>query len=151
MARMPSIVLLSCVAAWAEHNLTGTWRLDKARSDYGAVPLPDKLVTKIEHKDGVLRVNTEQSGGMAPGKTEYRYTTDGKDCVNRIRSNELHSTARWEGDVLKFSHTLNFQGQETVRMDDEWTLSPDGGTLTQLRRVKAAQGSMETRAVLSRQ
>ncbi len=151
MARTVLIVLFASIAALAETNLSGSWKLDKARSDYGAVPLPEKMATKIEHKGETIRVSTEQSGGMAPGRTDYKYTTDGKDCVNKLRSNELHSVVRWDGQVLRFAHTLNFQGQETVRMDDEWTLSADGGTLTQIRRVKTPQGSMETKAVLVRQ
>lgn len=151
MSRTLLAAVLFSSLALAEPNFTGTWKIDPERSRYGDLPLPDKLVSKIEHKGSALRVSTEQSGGMAPGKAEYRYDTSGKESVNKIRSNELRTVLRWEGETLHFSHRLEFQGTEKVEMRDEWRVSADGAELTQVRRVKTPGGEIETVTVLVKQ
>ncbi len=148
---LSAAAVLVTALAFAEPNFTGTWKLDPDRSKFGDLPLPNKLVSKIEHKGSVLRVSTEQAGGMAPGKAEYRYDTSGKASVNKIRSNELRSVLRWDGETLHFSHDLEFQGTEKVEMRDEWRVSADGSELTQVRRVKTPGGEMETVTVLVKQ
>lgn len=151
MLRTLSAAVLFSVLAFAEPNLTGTWKLDPTRSRFGDLPLPEKLVSKIEHKGSTLRVSTEQSGGMAPGKAEYRYDTSGKESVNKIRSNEIRSVLRWEGETLLFSHELAYQGTEKIEMRDQWRVSADGAELTQIRKVKTPGGELETVTVLIRQ
>lgn len=151
MLRTPFAAVLLTALAFAEPNLTGTWKLDAARSNFGELPLPAKLVSKIEHKGSALRVSTEQTGGMAPGRAEYRYDTSGKETVNKLRSNELRSVLRWEGETLHFTHRLEYQGSEKVEMHDEWRVAAGGAELTQIRRVKTPNGDLETITVLVRQ
>ncbi|MBM3735258.1 MAG: hypothetical protein FJW39_05665 [Acidobacteria bacterium] len=145
------VFLFAAILAAADPDINGTWKLDRARSEFGAIPPPDSLVTKVEQKGTSLLVATEQKGGMAPGRAEYKYATDGSESVNPVKSSELRSRVRWEGSTLRFSHRLNFQGKETIAMEDEWTLSGDGSTLTQVRRIKVQNNTAETRAVLTRQ
>lgn len=143
--------VLFTALAFAEPNFSGTWKIDPERSKFGDLPLPDKLVSKIEHKGSTLRVSTEQTGGMAPGRAEYRFDTSGKESLNKIRSNELRSVLRWEGDTLHFQHKLEYQGTEKVEMRDEWRVSANGTEMTQIRRVKTPAGELETTTVLLKQ
>ncbi len=150
MIRPAISALLLATALFAEPNFTGAWRMDPQRSNFGEMPLPSKLVSRIEHKGASIRVVTDQSGGGAPGRADYKYTTDGKESINKIKSNELKTVGRWQGSSLMLTHTLNFQGSETLTMEDEWRLD-EGGALVQIRKMKTPQGVLQTTTVLLKQ
>ena len=50
--------------AQAKPNFTGTWKVNVAKSDFGAMPAPDSRTDKITHEDTDLKVHVAQRLGV---------------------------------------------------------------------------------------
>jgi len=136
--------------AQAKPNFSGTWKLNTAKSDFGAMPAPDSRTDKITHDDPALTDSLTQSGQMGEVNAELKYSTDGKETTNTVRGNEVKSTAKWEGDELAIAGKAQFNGAD-VTLTDRWSLSADGKTLTILRHVNSPMGETDQKIVLEKQ
>lgn len=147
------LVALPGVAA-DKPNFSGTWKLDAAKSDFGQFPAPDKFESVIEHQDPAMNVKTTQAGQMGEFTTENKYTTDGKEFTNEDRRGKSAGTAKWEGATLLLSVTRKFSrdGQEfEFKVDEKWTLSDDGKTLTINAHMASQMGEIDLKRVLAKQ
>src|SRR5437868_183470 len=99
--RKPTLALLVFSAsACAAPNMSGDWKLDLAKSQYGSLPAPLAVTRKIK-LDGVeLSMSTSQKTAQREGTSELHYTTDGKESVNKVSTGESKGTAFWAGDNL---------------------------------------------------
>jgi hypothetical protein len=136
--------------AQAKPNFSGTWKLNTAKSDFGAMPAPDSRTDKIAHDDPALTDSVTQNGQMGEVTAELKYSTDGKETTNTVRGNELKSTAKWEGDELVIAGKTSINGAD-VTLNDRWSLSADGKTLTILRHVNSPMGETNQKIVLEKQ
>jgi len=142
--------VLSAGLALAKPNFSGDWKMDAAKSDFGPMPAPDTLSMKIKHEEPSVEIAQHQVGAQGELKADYKYTTDGKECVNTVRNNELKSTVNWEGEALIVKTKLNFQGND-VTLDDKWTIPEDGKTMTIDRQISSPQGELTMKIVLVKQ
>ncbi|MGA2132995.1 MAG: hypothetical protein ABSH50_11930 [Bryobacteraceae bacterium] len=131
-------------------NFTGTWKLNTAKSDFGSMPAPDSRTDKITHADPALTNAFSQSGQMGDVSAEIKYSTDGKETTNVVRGNELKSTAKWEGSELVVVSKASFNGSE-ITLNDRWSLSDDGKTLTVKRHVNSPMGETDQKIVSEKQ
>jgi hypothetical protein len=155
MACLRSAWVFACLAsggitAAQPPNLTGTWKMNPARSDYGPLPAPEKLTQKMEHQDPSLKITTVQGGRSGDLTSETVYSTDGRETVNKVMGAEARSTARWTGRVLHVETRLQVQGHE-IQFSDRWDLSADGRSLTVARHIRSPQGEMDIKFVLEKQ
>jgi hypothetical protein len=139
--------------AQAKQNFSGTWVLDVSKSDFGQMPAPDSLVSVIEHKEPKVKVTTTQKGLSGEITNERQLTTDGKENVNKLRTQlgvqDVKSTTKWNGRTLTTSFTVEAQG--TVSVTDNWDVSPDGKVLTVTRDLTTAQGPVKQKLVFNKQ
>ncbi len=153
--RLVSLTLLTLavglVQAQAKSDFSGTWKLNAAKSDFGPMPPPDSVTEKITHQDPSIKANVASTGGMQ-GDMSYdvSYTTDGKECVNKVGENEFKSTLSWDGDVLVVDTKGSFSGTDFTSKD-RWTLSSDGKVLTVTRHVSSAMGDADMKEVFEKQ
>ncbi len=139
------IVLGLLVAAGlllAEPDLTGTWKLNHEKSDFGRAPRPGTVVTKIRQQGGELAAQSASDGRV----NEYRWTLDGKESVNRIGGNEVKAVAGWRGPILQVRSKTTVQGT-ALAMTDQYSLSDDGREMTIFRTINGPQGELEQRYV----
>ncbi len=136
--------------AQAKPNFSGAWKLNAGRSDFGAMPAPDSRADKITHQEPDLTDSFTQSGQMGEVSAELKYSTDGKETTNTIRGIEIKSTAKWEGDDLVIAGKGSFNGAD-VTLNDRWSLSADGKTLTIQRHVNSPMGETDQKIVLEKQ
>ncbi|MBK5294611.1 MAG: hypothetical protein JJE04_23385 [Acidobacteriia bacterium] len=141
---------LSVLAAVAKPNFSGDWKMDPAKSDFGPMPTPDLLTYKIKHEEPTVEMASQQKGAQGEYEANSKYTTDGKECVNTIRNTEIKSTVTWDGDSIKMVSKLIFQGAD-LTLDDKWTLSEDGKTITVDRQISSPQGDLTMKTVLVKQ
>ena len=142
---------LGLVQAQAKTDFSGTWKLNIGKSDFGPIPAPDSLVETIAHQDPSMKINVATKGGMQGDMTyDVSYTTDGKECVNKIRDNELKSTLNWDGSALTVDTKGSFSGND-VTLKDRWALSDDGKTLTVTRHVSSAMGEADMKEIFEKQ
>ncbi len=66
------------LAQGAKPNFSGSWFLDKEKSDFGGMPAPESLSEVIEHHEPkiVITTTTKQSG--SEDQRVVRFTTDGQ-------------------------------------------------------------------------
>jgi hypothetical protein len=150
IGRFLVIAALAALPALAKPNFTGDWKLNVAKSNFGQMPAPSSATYKIAHDEPMLKNSVKQSGEMGDMQFESTVTTDGKESTNEMFGNPLKSTAKWDGDALLVESKGNFGGNDFT-LNDKWTLSDDGKTLTVVRTIKSAMGDMDQKLVLEKQ
>ena len=146
------VVALPLITAVAQQkpDFSGTWKLNVAKSDFGALPGPESRTDVITHKDPSLSVNVTQEG--ADGRQQYtaNYTTDGKEAVNQISSREVKSTLKWAGSTLLMTSKLVYNDVD-VTGELTWSLSADGKTRTVSIHYKSAMGETDQKLIFEKQ
>jgi hypothetical protein len=148
---LASLALLICAAlAQAKPDFTGDWKLDVAKSDFGQMPAPQSMVQKVTHSEPNLKVVSTQVSSRGEFTSERNYTTDGKECVNKMRNNDVKSTLKWDGDTLVINSKFSFQDNE-ITTAERWSLSGDGKVLTIKSHFSSPQGEGDSTRVLVKQ
>lgn len=141
-----AVATLAIAAASAKPNFSGTWRLNKAKSNYGPVSAPARMERKIVHEDPMLKMMIIQTNDEGERTLEQVYRTDGAESVNKVGSREVTSIAKWDGQALVISSERGDFAQ-----NERWTLSEDGKVLTLVNRIKSPKGNFEVTVVMDKQ
>ena len=134
----------------AEPNLSGEWKLNLAKSDYGKFPTPLSVTRKIDHTGSKLLFTTMQKGAQGEVTSKLAYTTDGKESVNEVAGGESKGTAQWIGEMLTIESSRVFQGA-TLKQKEIWRLSSDGKVLTIDSHVSIPNGEFDVKQVFDKQ
>src|SRR5438876_12143671 len=81
-------------------DLTGKWKLDTAKSDFGMLPPIESQTNTIDYKDPKLKIATTVKGAQGERSFESNYTTDGKENTNQQGPRDIKTTASWAGKKL---------------------------------------------------
>jgi hypothetical protein len=133
LAIFMSVALAPALAAEATPNLSGDWKLNLSKSNYGSFPAPLGITRKIVLSGAKLSMTTTQKGPKGDVTSQLNYTTDGKESVNPLTTGESKGTAQWIADKLMVTSSREIQtGAQaiTLKQTEIWTLSADGKTLT---------------------
>jgi hypothetical protein len=143
------IAASACLAATPD--LSGSWKFNSAKSDFGAFPAPSSLSQKVTHAEPKLTVAVKMTSDMGDLDLTSSYTTDGKETTNPgFGGGETKSVAKWEGDILLVDTKGSF-GDQPFTMKDRWTLSEDGKVLTIQRHFASGMGEVDQKIVLDKQ
>lgn len=146
------LIALPVVSAYAQQkpDFSGTWKLNVAKSDFGALPGPDSRTDVITHKEPSMTDAVTAEG--AQGKQEYtvKYTTDGKEVTNQIGPIAIKSTMKWDGSSLATSSKFVYNDTD-VNLQATWALSADGKTLVITVHVASAMGETDQKLTLEKQ
>jgi hypothetical protein len=136
MLKTIAILIAAASLAFAadKPNLSGTWKMDMTKSDFGGSPPPDSLTRTIQHNEPSLIVTDEQVSALGPDKVVRKYTTDAKEIAYQWMGSEVKSAAHWEGNALRIVGKVDAGGAEVV-VSGTLTLSADGKTLTEEDKV----------------
>ena len=145
MTRAFLVAALMAFPLAAAPNLSGSWMLNLAKSQYGQFPAPEVMMRTIQHKDPAISMSTYQKGAQGEVTTELKYTTDGKPAVN----GENKGSAHWDNDKLVIETSRDYQGTRLTQRE-EWTLSADGRTLTIATHVKLPNGEFDVKQVFEK-
>jgi hypothetical protein len=86
---------------------------------------PTGITIKFTQKDSSLLETLILSGDGGEQSLDFKYTTDGKEGVNRIGEDAAKTTAVWERDTLVIEWKA-----ESRSLRRHITLSGDGKTMT---------------------
>jgi hypothetical protein len=155
MKRPRRWLLASCLLALpamaaAKPNFSGNWSMNAAKSDYGPIPAPEKFTREIDHSEPNLIIKSHQVGQQGEIRSEFKYTTDGKESVNQLRGSEVRGTARWEGDVLVIESKRNIQGMD-ISQTDKWKMAEDGKSMKIESSIRTPQGDLELSVTFDKQ
>jgi hypothetical protein len=145
-------LFLAASHAQAAANFSGEWKMNAAKSDFGpmAAQAPEVLTRSIKHNDPALEISTHQKGAQGETTTQLKYTTDGKECVNKLPQGDAKGTAKWQGNNLIVESVREAQGIE-IKAKETWTLSDGGKVLTILNHVIIPQGEFDVKYVFDKQ
>ncbi len=142
-------------------NLSGTWVLDKEKSDPPGMGMggrggfsPD-ITLIIEHQEPVLKIKRIIKTERGEQVQELVYTTDGKENKNPgMRGGEFRSKTRWDKGALVTKGTQTVEspmGTIDLEIIETRTLSEDGKTLVIETRTVTPQGERTRRQVFVKQ
>lgn len=161
--RMLSVVLMfACcgiaAGAAAKVDLSGTWALDKARSE-GLPQGMDQTLTVKQTGDRV-EVEAKISGPRGEQTVSDGYVLDGqpKDFEPALvggGKGKGKRTSAWtaDGDGFDASEEATMQGpdgEEKVKATRRWRLSPDGKTLTIEMSFEGPGGVVKSKRVFTK-
>lgn len=147
---MPTGVCFSQSNTTAAADLSGVWELDAARSGIAKSKNSSPEQIKITHHDPQLTIRRMVKGDGVQEEREFTYYTDGRGETNPAkwlvtdsgleswRPSEIESTTIWDKDkVVTRSVEMSIGGAAVFKADvsDEWRLSSDGKTLTEITRT----------------
>jgi hypothetical protein len=135
----PVIIVVVCIASclWAlpvkaeeVANLSGTWKLNVEKSDYGNMPKPKGTFTmKIEHTDPTLkwsRSGTDETGDFS---SEFTTVIDGKQRpFTEGPVTQTQSFKRVSASVIEY---VGKSTEGDTLGTGTWMISKDGKVLTQ--------------------
>lgn len=145
-----AVFLVFGISVQAAPNPSGEWKLNPAKSNYGAFPAPQSMLRKVTYAEPKLSMHTVQKGAQGEVTSDLAYTTDGKPSVNKMQSGESTGTAQWIGDKLMIESERVVQGA-TLKQKEIWSLSADGKTLTVDAHVTLPNGEFDVKQVFERQ
>jgi hypothetical protein len=121
-------------------DITGTWVIDVAKSDFGGVPAP-KADTAIYKRDGfIYHVSQAADQGQGLVHLESQWPTDSGEVTNNLPDGtSVTVKTHVERGVQHFTLTLARSGQ-TATMTGRIELSGDHQTMTRYATVVPAGG-----------
>ena len=173
-------IALASAAAFAQKapDFSGTWTLDKERSDLNDRSQIETMTMTVEQTAESLKVATEtkrtapQGGGQGPagrrggpggggrfggadGKFTYSLTereTTTEQATPRGPV-PVKLSAKLDGATLKLTQKRTFSGQMgevTATSKEDWSLSADGKTLTVKRSLESPMGTNTSTLVFTK-
>ena len=145
------LVTGALTAAFAKPNFSGNWKRNASKSDFGPAPGPSSMTREIKHDEPNLELKTTQVGQQGESTTEAKYTTDGKETINKTPRGDLKGAMKWDGDVLAWDYKVENPQAGQITISDRWTLSEDGKTTTVKTKITGGFGEFERTLVLEKQ
>ncbi len=137
-------------AAQKKPDFSGEWTLNHEKSKFGEnYNAPAKWVDVIRHQEPEISIDRVELGNAGKLTSKLRYSSTGGECVNEIRGNSVRSVVRWEGAALHLHHVTKFNSAE-ITLDDSWSLSPDGKTLTVARHFQGPDFTADLQLVFDK-
>ena len=133
-------------------NLSGTWKLNLTKSNFGQMPGPASQVDTIVDNEPSIKITTDQKGGMMGDMNiSNSLTTDGKEITTKgMGDSEVKSTARWDGNTLVVTSKVDFQGSP-MTIKTTYSLSADGKALSEVTHVETAMGNFDSTSVYDKE
>ncbi len=137
-------------AMGAKPNLTGVWKLNTDKSDFGPIPGPESEVDTIDHKDPVINLSVAQQSAQGKQNYQLAININGQEEVHKLGDREVKTTAQWEGSALIVLTKLMFQDNE-VLIKAAYTLAPDGKTVNVATHLSSAMGEADQKMIFDKQ
>lgn len=140
------------IHAGAAPNLSGTWKLNIGKSNFGQIPPPASQTDTIDDSEPSVKIVEDQKGGMMGDlNTTANLDTTGKETKSSgMGGADVTSTAHWEGVTLVIDSKTSFQGSD-VKIKDSYSVSSDGKTLTEVTHVESGMGNFDSTSVYDKQ
>lgn len=158
---MAAALLLMCAGAAAAQKVdfSGTWALDKSRSE-GLPPGMDQTMT-VKQTGDRIDVEAKVSGAQGTQEVKDQFILDGKETdftpplMRRDLTAKGRRTSKWsaDGKGMDVTETATIEGEEgteTLKATRHWQLSDDGKTLTIEMTFDGPQGTRKTKRVFVR-
>ncbi len=166
------LILGLCIVALAATDFSGTWALDRSRSDQpqfgrggGGGQRAEMSVTLVikQTANDLLITRKVSRGGQEMPPSEQKFTLDGKENKNTMqfggrgggegRTSEMTTKSKWNGAVLVIEGNRKMStpnGDFDIGIKDEYALSDGGKTLTITSTMSRPDGDRTTKQVYTK-
>jgi hypothetical protein len=159
------LVLGIALLAVAAADMSGTWVLDKAKSDpirmgrpggdAGGPPPDINITLVIKQSASDVAISRTMSMGGNDRTTDQKFTLDGKESVNPSggRGGELKAKAKLSDGKLVIEGTQKMStpnGDVELAVKDEYAVSDDGTVLTLTSTRTTPQGDRTSKQVYNK-
>lgn len=149
-----------CIGALAVYaagpNFSGTWELDKSKSELSGRMANIEGMTMVVTQDANKITIETKVAGMGDQGQAMSYNLDGSESSMEITGRmpaKATLKAKWQNDVLELNQdrAMSMNGNDfTVTIKDHLELSPDGKMLTLHRTTDSPRGTQETKLVFNK-
>lgn len=144
-------------AATAKPDLTGTWKLDVAKSNYDQIPPPSDETLTFAQTGTTFSVATVSDNDRGKEVYTLPFATDGSETptpkgvfADTATLQYLSTKGEWEGPALILTQKILYQSNPGT-LKSTFNLSPDGKTLTRTMHISVDQGEFDTTSVYEKQ
>jgi len=109
-------------------DISGVWRWNPQKGDHRGKP-PDSMRVKIDQNGPELAIVFVVRSKGVDDVMAWRYRVGSDDNANDMHGGAMKSAARWQGNAVAIDSVVMY-GTDALRLNDLWTLSADGQTLT---------------------
>jgi hypothetical protein len=143
--------------AAASPDLSGTWKVDIAKSDFGQMPPPsaESEVITQNGNDFKFEISSENDYGnrhyafnVKADGTDTPFPSDALPPDSPLKI--LSTSAQWQGSSLVVTQKTSFQ-DDTGSLKATYSLSPDGKQLSKDQQFSFSQGDFESKVVFDKQ
>jgi hypothetical protein len=138
-------------------DLSGTWTLNLAKSDFDQVPPPQDEIIVFSHTGPTYSIATTSDNERGKEVYTLPFTTDGSETstpkgifADTATLQYLSTRGEWQGASLVLTQKIIYQGG-SGSLKSTFTLSPDGKTLTRMMHISVDQGEFDTSSVFEKQ
>lgn len=138
-------------------DLSGTWTLDLAKSDYDQIPPPQDETLVFSHSGPAFSIATTSDNERGKEVYTLPFTTDGSETptpkgvfADTATLQYLSTKGEWKGASLVLTQKILYQSG-AGSLKSTFTLSPDGKTLTRMMHISVDQGDFDTTSVYEKQ
>ena len=141
-------VLTGTAAAADKPNFSGEWKVNLARSNFGAVPPPTAISRRVTHVEPSLTIIENQDTPVGDQTTTRTYTTDGRETTFQANGADVKSSAKWDGSTLVVVSKVDMLG---LQFNDRMTMGEGGKVMTSVVHITSPQGDADITLVFERQ
>lgn len=146
--------LTMSVAAAVNADLSGTWKLDAAKST-GLPPGMEQTMIITQTGDA-LNLETVVKGGPQGEQTvKDSYVLDGKETDLNLPNGKGKRTSKRSADGIEVSEKAEVKTPDgatvNIEVTRKWTLAADGKSLTIEQKVKTPSGEQEFKRLFIKQ
>lgn len=138
----PSARLAAQQAPPTGADLTGTWVINRAKSDFGALPPPTIDSSTVTRVGNFYQIDaTSDFGGRGTQHVVLKWPVADGETTNDLASGAtIHTTTRIQHDTTTFSSTISVQDRVVALQTGRTYRSADGKTLTREMDMQAMAG-----------
>lgn len=143
-----ALTLMASMQPATKPDLSGEWKINLERSNFGPIPAPTTFTRSIAHKEPSITIEEHQVSALGDQKQTRKYVTDGTPISFDVQGATVNSSASWSERALVVTSTVDMVGLTFL---DTMTLSADGKTLTSNVKVGSPQGDVDVVIVFDKQ
>ena len=152
---LKSLLIIASLASMAlaadKPNFSGEWKMNAAKSNFGALPAPAMYMRKVTHAEPTITIENTQTGTpLGDQQDTHTYTTDGKEIAFSANGADVKSAVTWDGDALLINSKASVQGMD-ILIKDKISLGDGGKTMTDAVHVASPQGEIDLTLVFDKQ
>ena len=113
-------------------DFSGTWVINRAKSDFGTMPPPTIDSSTVKRVGNMYEIDgTTDFGGQGTQHLVLKWPVgEGETTTELPNEATIHTTTKLQHDTATFSSTISVQGRTVALQSGRMYRSPDGKTLT---------------------